>query len=112
MPVEPQKKGNFFTLVYDLVETIPAGKVMTYGQIAKRLGGFYSGRTVGFAMRAAPEKRNLPCHRVVNRLGEMAPGLIFGGAGVQRKRLKKEGVKFLPDGRIDLKKSLLQFPDE
>lgn len=111
MPNESGKQG-FFAMVHDLVATIPPGKVMTYGQIARRLGGFYSGRTVGFAMRAAPGERGLPCHRVVNRLGEMAPGLIFGGADVQRKRLRREGVKFLPDGRIDLGKSLLRFGDE
>ena len=103
---------GFFRKVHDLVERIPAGKVMTYGQIARRLGGFYSGRTVGFAMRAAPGERNLPCHRVVNQKGEMAPGYVFGGAALQRRLLKKEGVKFRRDGRINLDASLLRFPDE
>lgn len=94
--------------MYDVVAAIPRGKVMTYGQIAKCLGGYYSGRTVGFAMCAAPSERKLPCHRVVNKKGEMAPGHCFGGAAVQRSLLKREGVKFKPDGRIDLEASLLQ----
>jgi O-6-methylguanine DNA methyltransferase len=93
--------------VYDVVATIPRGKVMTYGQIASVLGGFYSGRTVGFAMRAAPRERNLPCHRVVNKQGEMAPGYCFGGAENQRRMLRKEGVVFKPDGRIDMARSQL-----
>lgn len=80
---------------------------MTYGQIARRLGGFYSGRVVGFAMRAAPSGRGLPCHRVVNRLGDMAPGHCFGGAVRQRRLLEEEGVRFRPDGRVDLERSLL-----
>lgn len=107
-----EKGKTFFERVYDLVERIPRGRVMTYGQIAIRLGGFYSGRTVGFAMAAAPGDRNLPCHRVVNRLGEMAPGPCFGGAERQRRLLKREGVKFKPDGRIDMTASLLEFDDE
>lgn len=104
--------GEFFEMVYGVVAGIPAGKVMTYGQIARRLGGFYSGRTVGFAMRAAPAERNLPCHRVVNMKGEMAPGYAFGGAEAQRRMLRREGVKFYRDGRINLEKSLLRFDDE
>ena len=114
----PDKAGSasgptgFFQKVYGLVALIPEGKVMTYGQIAARLGGFYSGRTVGFAMRAAPAERRLPCHRVVNKKGEMAPGYAFGGEAVQRKMLRREGVKFLRDGRINMEKSLLRFDDE
>jgi O-6-methylguanine DNA methyltransferase len=99
------RNSGFFQKVYALVANIPKGKVTTYGAIAARLGGFYSGRTVGFAMRAAPPERKLPCHRVVNKKGEMAPGHVFGGAACQRALLKKEGVPFLPDGRIDIAKA-------
>ena len=106
------KRDGFFQRVYELVAIIPEGRVMTYGQIARRLGGFHSGRTVGFAMRAAPAERGLPCHRVVNRLGEMAPGHCFGGPERQRRLLKREGVRFHRDGRINMEKSLLRFPDE
>ena len=105
----PGKPRGFFQRVYGVVATIPRGKVVTYGQIAKHLGGFYSGRTVGFAMRAAPGERNLPCHRVVNKKGEMAPGYCFGGAERQRAMLKKEGVRFKPDGCIDMARSLLEL---
>ncbi|MCC8179304.1 MAG: methylated-DNA--[protein]-cysteine S-methyltransferase [Planctomycetes bacterium] len=101
-----RRSASFFQQVYDVVATIPRGKVMTYGLIGQVLGGFYSGRTVGFAMRVAPAERNLPCHRVVNIKGEMAPGLIFGGADQQQALLKSEGVKFRPDGRIDFDRSL------
>lgn len=94
------KNSGLFSAVHALVGRIPAGKVMTYGQIAYVLGGGYSARYVGFAMSGAPA--GLPCHRVVNRLGQMAPGLIFGGEDVQRAQLMAEGVPFLPNGRIDL----------
>lgn len=98
-----------------MVATIPAGKVATYGQIAnhisKQCGSYYSARTVGFAMRAAPRERNLPCHRVINIKGEMAPGAIFGSPEHQRKLLKSEGVRFRRDGTVNFEKSLYQLPE-
>lgn len=103
------KGGGFFRRVYSLVALVPEGKVVTYGQIARRLGGFYSGRTVGFAMRAAPAEKNLPCHRVVNKKGEMAPGHCFGGQANQRRLLRREGVKFHRDGTIDMDRSQYDF---
>ena len=101
-----KQRTNFFDRVYALVAAIPEGKVMTYGQIASVLESRYSAKLVGFAMSAAPQGGGLPCHRVVNRKGEMAPGLIFGGADRQRGLLEAEGAAFLPDGRIDLATSL------
>ena len=95
------KKG-FFQQVHTLVARIPAGKIMTYGQIAQVLGGVYSPKLVGFAMNAAPGGANLPCHRVLNRLGEMAPGFAFGGQERQRALLAAEDTPFLPDGRVDV----------
>lgn len=102
-----KRKGGVFDQVYGLVACIPEGKVVTYGQIGRVLGGGYSGRTVGFAMAAAPGGRGLPCHRVVNVKGEMAPGFCFGGPDRQRRLLRKEGVAFREDGRINMKKSQL-----
>ncbi|MDL2307860.1 MGMT family protein [Desulfovibrio sp. OttesenSCG-928-C06] len=95
-------KSNFFNDVYALVEQIPPGKVMTYGQIAACLQSPYSAKVVGYAMSSAPDGRNLPCHRVVNRKGEMAGGMIFGGVESQRSMLEREGVPFKANGLIDL----------
>ena len=97
-------KPGFFARVHDLVARIPPGKVMTYGQISDYLDNICSARYVGYAMHSAPGHRNLPCHRVVNRLGEMLPGDHFGGEGNQRRLLEAEGVPFTPKGRIDLTK--------
>lgn len=95
--------------VYGLVALIPAGRVMTYGQVARLLGRPRAARLVGYAMSAAPD--GLPCHRVVNRLGEMAPGFIFGGQDCQRWRLEAEGTPFTKEGRIDMEEALF-WPDE
>jgi methylated-DNA-protein-cysteine methyltransferase-like protein len=99
---------TFYEKIYRTVEGIPPGFVMTYGQIAMLIGHPRAARQVGGAMRNSPKDRGLPCHRVVNRLGEMAPGHIFGSEDFQRSLLTSEGVLFLPDGRVDLKRCL--FP--
>ena len=98
--------SDFFARVYAIVAQIPPGCVLTYGQIAAMAGNPRAARIVGYAMNGAPEDCDLPCHRVVNREGTMAPGLIFGGADIQRARLEAEGVRFKDNGCIDLEKNL------
>ena len=97
---------GFFAQVYALVARIPPGTVMTYGQIALLLSRPRAAKAVGTAMRCAPPALALPCHRVVNRLGEMAPSDVFGAQALQRELLRSEGVRFLPDGRIDMAQCL------
>ena len=67
---------DFFARVYDIVAQIPPGYVLTYGQIAAMAGNPRAARIVGYAMNGAPADRDLPCHRVVNRAGCMAPGYV------------------------------------
>jgi len=97
---------GLFDEVYKIVAMIPPGKVVTYGQIASMLASPGSARTVGWAMHSAPARLNLPCHRVVNKAGQLAPGFVFGGYEVQRAELEAEGVIFKKDGRIDMRKCL------
>jgi methylated-DNA-protein-cysteine methyltransferase-like protein len=86
--------------VYELVSKIPKGKVTTYGAIGKKL--HMSPRTVGTALHLNPYEGEVPCHRVVNRDGRIAPGFAFGGIGEQRKRLEREGIVFKDETHIDL----------
>ncbi|NJD03545.1 MAG: MGMT family protein [Ruminiclostridium sp.] len=94
--------------VYKITAAIPKGKVATYGQIAAILGIPTAARAVGTALRNTPAGLDIPCHRVVNKAGAMAPGEAFGGAGNQRRLLEEEGVVFKPGGTIDMKRHLLQ----
>ena len=98
------KNKGLFDKVYKLIRTIPPGKVMTYGQIAKILG-LRDVRKIGWALHANKDHAT-PCHRVVNKEGGIAPSYAFGGAEVQRKRLMEEGVKFADNTHVDLKTSL------
>lgn len=94
---------DFEKRVYTLVATLPAGRVLTYGQVALLLGEPGRARHVGKAMSVAPEALRLPCHRIVNAKGEMTPPEVFG-TGVQRARLEAEGVPFRENGCIDWKR--------
>ena len=98
--------GKTFEIIYDIVKQIPKGKVATYGQIALYAGNPRWSQIVGFALHCNPDQENIPCHRVVNRFGEVAKAFAFGGENKQREMLEKEGVKFNLDGKVDLKQCL------
>lgn len=97
---------GFFEDVYEVVKKIPEGKVATYGQVARIAGRPRSARVVGWALHVNPYPGIIPCHRVVNRKGELSGGFAFGGKEVQRQLLEKERIKFDEEGTIDLKKYL------
>ena len=88
------KKSEIYKAVYEVVQQIPKGKVATYGDIAWLAGNSKMARLVGNALHENPKPGEIPCHRVVNREGRMAPGFAFGGPGRQRELLEAEGVVF------------------
>lgn len=96
---------NWFTRVYQVVKTIPVGKVMSYGQVAKIIGA-PTPRIVGFALHANKSKE-VPCHRVVTKDGSLSSGFAFGGRDEHRFRLEEEGIAFTSDGRVDMAKHQL-----
>ena len=93
---------EFTRRIYEVVRTIPAGRVMSYGRVATLAGNPRGARGVGFALHRTPEPGAIPCHRVVFRDGSVCTGYAFGGPEVQRRLLEAEGVTFLPDGRVDM----------
>lgn len=95
---------EFQIRVYKAVEKIPRGSVVTYGEIARMAGSPRASRAVGNILHKNPFFGVVPCHRVVHSDGALAEPFAFGGAGVQRKMLEKEGVTFTKDGRVDMKK--------
>ncbi|MBE6009172.1 MAG: MGMT family protein [Lachnospiraceae bacterium] len=98
---EPDAKTSF-ERVYQVVRQIPEGKVATYGQVARLAGNKKWSRVVGYALHVNPEPGKIPCHRVVNRLGEPSKAFAFGGVNKQIELLEAEGVTFT-DGRVDMK---------
>ena len=99
---------SFFEKVYKILKQIPVGKVVTYGQIAYAIGAPRCARQVGYALHVNPQPFVIPCHRVVNRFGRLAPAFAFGGEDVQAELLRKEGVAVDENYTVDLNKYLYQ----
>lgn len=92
----------FYEKIYAAVQQIPLGKVATYGQIALLAGNPRAPRAVGWALHVNPRPGVVPCHRVVNREGRLAPAFAFGGEGAQRSLLESEGVYTDANGMVNL----------
>lgn len=97
---------NFRDKVFRAVQAIPKGKVATYGQIALKLGKARGAREVGWMLHSN-DSSAVPCHRVVNREGRLAPNFAFDGWREQKRRLEAEGVGFRDEMHVDLEKFLL-----
>lgn len=95
-------QNGFFEKVYQAVKQIPVGKVATYGQIARICGNSRMSRQVGWALHVNPQPYVIPCHRVVNRNGKLAPAFAFGGADIQRQLLISEGVVFTDENTVNM----------
>ena len=95
---------SVFDKIYEQVRRILRGKVATYGQIAILAGNPRWARAVGYALHSNPDPDGIPCYRVVNRFGGLAPAFAFGGEDMQKTLLEEEGVEFDESGRVDLQK--------
>ena len=87
-----ENKLSFYARVYEIVKLVPAGRVTTYGHIAKFLGIATSARMVGYAMNVSHSDSKIPAHRVVNRNGLLTGKHHFINNGLE-DLLNKEGVK-------------------
>lgn len=79
--------------VYDLLLKIPAGKVSTYGDLARALGNSSASRAIGRILGENPNPIKVPCHRIVMSNGRIG-GYAYGTAK-KRQLLEKEGVSFI-----------------
>ena len=94
----------FTERVINIIKSIPIGKVMSYGQIAKVAGSPRGARQVVRILHSMSEKHKLPWHRVINAKGEIVMR-DEESAYSQRTLLEAEGVFFLANGLVDLEKS-------
>jgi methylated-DNA-protein-cysteine methyltransferase-like protein len=101
---------TYYDRVYQLVRSVPAGRVVTYGQVAVLLGAPAAARAVGYALHSLPGDTDVPWWRVVNAGGRTSLKGRGASADLQAAMLADEGVPF-DDGRIDLA-TLRWWPDE
>lgn len=100
----------FQAAVYARLREVPAGRVTTYGLLARAVG-CAAPRAVGQALRRNPFAPEVPCHRVI--AADLTPGGFNGaraGAELARKLrlLESEGVRF-HDGRLADRTRLFTF---
>jgi methylated-DNA-protein-cysteine methyltransferase-like protein len=101
--------SSFRDRVFEIIRTIPRGRVMTYGGVAALIPppseidwpayARIRARWVGYALATCPE--DVPWHRVVNAKGGVSPR-IGHGPHLQRILLEEEGVNFDGVQRLDL----------
>ncbi|WP_210610719.1 MGMT family protein [Priestia flexa] len=89
---------EFTQRIIQIIQDIPSGYIMTYGQIAKEAGNPRAARQVARILHSMSQKHNLPWHRVVNAKGEI---VIKNEEGVwtQRTLLEKEGIS-VQEGKV------------
>jgi O-6-methylguanine DNA methyltransferase len=83
------KHKNFSDKVYEVVKQIPKGKVLTYKQVAEKMGNPKAYRAVGSALKKNKDS-SIPCHRVIRTNGDV--GGYNGLKGKKIPLLQQEGV--------------------
>lgn len=96
---------DFDSRVYGIVVQIPFGRVTTYGHIAAALGARSASRMVGYALNAVKNRVDIPCHRVVNRNGELSGKLHFATPTAMREALEAEDIEFIGEA-VNMQKHL------
>lgn len=89
--------------VYRILQSIPTGQVVTYGQIAEMLGNKHYARAVGNILHANPDGEKYPCYKVVNSKGYLSHSYAFGGIERQKEKLEADGIEVVCY-KVDLKK--------
>jgi len=96
-------KTHYFEDVYEVVRSIPYGRVSTYGAIADFLS-LGSARMVGWALRQSSIMDGpIPAHRVVNREGHLSGRLHFPDPKYMQRTLEREGIAVRNDTVVDFK---------
>lgn len=96
----------FTERVIAVIQSIPYGKVTTYGRVAKLAGSSTAARQVARILHSCSEKEGLPWHRVVNREGRIV--ISDDQAIIQKLLLQDEGIAIGGDNRICLATYLWQ----
>lgn len=108
----PRDDPSFRERAYELVLRIPAGRVMSYGLVARVLGVGYDARAIGNIMYATPDDgRNIPWHRVINAQGGCSTAGQTSPPDLQQRLLEGEGIVFNDKGKCAIEKYLWTPPE-
>ncbi len=90
---------NFIGPVFEFLKIIPRGRVVTYGEVAKRCR-VPSARNVGWILKQNTDPDKIPCYKVIRSDGCLTGGYKFGGSREQKRHLTAESIKFDSKGRL------------
>lgn len=95
-------KNEFTEKIKELINSVPEGKVATYGQIAALAGNPRAARQVAWVLNSSSRKDKLPWFRIINSRGTIS---LPRGAGFeeQKSHLESENIAVDEKGRINLK---------
>jgi methylated-DNA-[protein]-cysteine S-methyltransferase len=93
VPLDLEGIPEFHRRVYEVTRAIPPGEVLTYGEVARRIGEPGAARAVGQALGKNPFAPVIPCHRVMAAGGRSGGFSAEGGALTKLKMLEIEGAK-------------------
>lgn len=93
LPVDLRETPLFNRRVYDVARAIPAGRTLTYGEVAARLGEPGAAQAVGRALGENPIPVIVPCHRVLAAGGRLHGFSAPGGVETKRRLLEIEGAR-------------------
>jgi len=91
LPLDLEGQTAFRTKVWAVLQTIPYGRVRSYGWVARKVGRPRAARAVGAACGANPVPLLVPCHRVVASDGSL--GGFSGGLPTKKQLLRLEGIR-------------------
>ena len=92
-PLDLHGPPDFPRRVYEIARTVPPGRTLTYGEIARRLGDASQARAVGAALGANPFPILVPCHRVLAANGRTGGFSAPGGVSTKLRLLEIEGAR-------------------
>jgi methylated-DNA-protein-cysteine methyltransferase related protein len=98
--------------VIEVINLVPKGKVVSYGQVALFVGMPRAARQVGWILNGLEGNTPVPWWRVVNNTGRISIKGSRYGAEDQRRFLEKEGVKVNDDLTFDISKYRFQPNDK
>ncbi len=102
MPKPSENRDQLDQRLRATIDSVPAGKVATYGQIALEAGLPGRARRVGWVLRHLPSGSRLPWHRIIAAGGRSSLPEGSAARREQRQRLAAEGVEMDARGRVDL----------
>ena len=94
LPLALDEVPEFHRKVYAITRAIPPGEVLTYGEVARRVGEPGAARAVGQALGRNPFAPVIPCHRVLAAGGRSGGFSAEGGALTKLRMLEIEKARF------------------